>query len=327
MISTNNKYKTVICKHFEQSGQCYLGDKCHFAHGSEELRNPSDPLPPNKGLSTNDTKPTQNYQGQTLPPNVSNYKTIKCKFFEKGHCKFAGGCSFAHGDQDVRPANTPVPAHVISNMQMNNNVMAFYDQATQNQIAQQQIFFLIGQLQQYHANDQDYLAKLTQATELNNSGNVQAAASLVYGIINRKTRSQPEEIAYNGFTQQVQSLGSYLYQNLQMAYGAQTGMYGGFNPQAMMPIPMMGIPQNFGADANQPKQFGGSNYKQQQGKVQNQSNQDQSADPGQAGNADSGNMQGINTMMGNMQISNQNTKPYGGKPKNAYNKGNEPQQE
>lgn len=58
--------------------------------------------------------------------------------------------------------------------------MAFYDQATQNQIAQQQIFFLIGQLQQYHANDQDHLAKLTQATELNNSGNVQAAASLVY---------------------------------------------------------------------------------------------------------------------------------------------------
>lgn len=63
-----------------------------------------------------------------------------------------------------------------------------------------------------------------------------------------------------------------------MAYSAQTGMYG-FNPQAMMPNPMMGMPQNFGADTNQPKQFGGgSNYKQQQyGKVQNQSNQDQSA--------------------------------------------------
>lgn len=58
MISTNNKYKTIICKHFEQSksmnsllilqegGQCYLGDKCHFAHGSEELRNPSDVIFP-----------------------------------------------------------------------------------------------------------------------------------------------------------------------------------------------------------------------------------------------------------------------------------------
>ena len=36
------KYKTSKCRHFEQSGNCQLGDRCHFAHGDRELRNPSD---------------------------------------------------------------------------------------------------------------------------------------------------------------------------------------------------------------------------------------------------------------------------------------------
>lgn len=30
-------YKTVLCTHFEK-GACTRGDKCHFAHGAEELR-------------------------------------------------------------------------------------------------------------------------------------------------------------------------------------------------------------------------------------------------------------------------------------------------
>ena len=30
-------YKTILCTHFEK-GTCTRGDKCHFAHGVEELR-------------------------------------------------------------------------------------------------------------------------------------------------------------------------------------------------------------------------------------------------------------------------------------------------
>ena len=43
--NVNFKYKTVICKHFTQHGQCQMGDRCHFAHGQAELRQLSDPLP------------------------------------------------------------------------------------------------------------------------------------------------------------------------------------------------------------------------------------------------------------------------------------------
>jgi len=40
--SINNKYKTTMCKHFEQTGYCPVGQKCHFAHGKAELRHISD---------------------------------------------------------------------------------------------------------------------------------------------------------------------------------------------------------------------------------------------------------------------------------------------
>ena len=30
--------KTEKCRHFEKSGDCWLADKCKFAHGNEELK-------------------------------------------------------------------------------------------------------------------------------------------------------------------------------------------------------------------------------------------------------------------------------------------------
>ena len=36
------KYKTTLCRHFDQHGTCTLGDNCDFAHGQDEIRNMSD---------------------------------------------------------------------------------------------------------------------------------------------------------------------------------------------------------------------------------------------------------------------------------------------
>lgn len=36
------KYKTSVCRHYEQTGYCELGDLCNFAHGSDEKRNMND---------------------------------------------------------------------------------------------------------------------------------------------------------------------------------------------------------------------------------------------------------------------------------------------
>ena len=36
------KYKTAICRHYEQTGFCELGNLCNFAHGADEKRNMND---------------------------------------------------------------------------------------------------------------------------------------------------------------------------------------------------------------------------------------------------------------------------------------------
>lgn len=37
--SNNNKYKTVLCKHYGSGKMCVYGDKCQFAHGANEVSN------------------------------------------------------------------------------------------------------------------------------------------------------------------------------------------------------------------------------------------------------------------------------------------------
>jgi predicted house-cleaning noncanonical NTP pyrophosphatase (MazG superfamily) len=32
------KKKTEICRHWLESGNCYYGNRCHFAHGTDELQ-------------------------------------------------------------------------------------------------------------------------------------------------------------------------------------------------------------------------------------------------------------------------------------------------
>ena len=75
------RFKTILCKNFEK-GNCKFGDKCLFAHGSEELR---------------ETKRTTNKNRGPL------YKTMLCKNFEQGgECKHGNRCLFAHGEQELR---------------------------------------------------------------------------------------------------------------------------------------------------------------------------------------------------------------------------------
>ena len=78
------KYKTEICKGWEK-GFCEFGDKCAFAHGTDELRDKN--------------------------PNVCNYKTKKCKqFFELGVCMYGSRCQFLHTDANTAPSTPETSA-------------------------------------------------------------------------------------------------------------------------------------------------------------------------------------------------------------------------
>lgn len=91
------KYKTQLCRHFLEAGSCPLDKYCQFAHGKDELRQATDPLPKNFGKTA-------------LGAVHSNYKTTPCKYWaESGTCKFGDSCSFYHGAEEQRKLIDPLP--------------------------------------------------------------------------------------------------------------------------------------------------------------------------------------------------------------------------
>lgn len=72
MVSTN-RYKTELCRGFQETGSCKYGSKCQFAHGEAELR----------GLHRH-----------------PKYKTEPCRtFYNFGYCPYGSRCHFIHEDK------------------------------------------------------------------------------------------------------------------------------------------------------------------------------------------------------------------------------------
>lgn len=78
--------KSRLCKFWMEEWSCQKGDKCTYAHGSEEL------CFNNRGGKGKDGKDYDGY----------GYKTRLCSFFEEHGCCLKGAaCSFAHSELDL----------------------------------------------------------------------------------------------------------------------------------------------------------------------------------------------------------------------------------
>uniref|UniRef100_A0A3Q4GGE6 mRNA decay activator protein ZFP36 n=1 Tax=Neolamprologus brichardi TaxID=32507 RepID=A0A3Q4GGE6_NEOBR len=78
-IST--RYKTELCRTYEESGACKYGAKCQFAHGMDELR----------GLNRH-----------------PKYKTEPCRTFHTiGFCPYGARCHFIHNADELNAAASP----------------------------------------------------------------------------------------------------------------------------------------------------------------------------------------------------------------------------
>lgn len=76
-----SRYKTELCRPFEENGACKYGDKCQFAHGGHELRNLA---------------------------RHPKYKTELCRTFHTiGFCPYGPRCHFIHNAEEAR---TRMPA-------------------------------------------------------------------------------------------------------------------------------------------------------------------------------------------------------------------------
>ncbi|GFG36901.1 hypothetical protein Cfor_12451 [Coptotermes formosanus] len=93
-----SRYKTELCRPFEESGSCKYGDKCQFAHGSHELRN---------------------------LVRHPKYKTELCRTFHTiGFCPYGPRCHFIHNADEARtkvpgaqPVATGTPAAAAATTQ------------------------------------------------------------------------------------------------------------------------------------------------------------------------------------------------------------------
>eukprot|EP01108_Squamamoeba_japonica_P004294 TRINITY_DN3410_c0_g1_i4.p1 TRINITY_DN3410_c0_g1~~TRINITY_DN3410_c0_g1_i4.p1 ORF type:complete len:368 (-),score=114.14 TRINITY_DN3410_c0_g1_i4:29-1090(-) len=73
--SQSDRYKTELCRSWEETKSCRYGQKCQFAHGSYELRE---------------------------LPRHPKYKTELCKnYHARGHCPYATRCRFIHDELDT----------------------------------------------------------------------------------------------------------------------------------------------------------------------------------------------------------------------------------
>ncbi|XP_033014707.1 mRNA decay activator protein ZFP36L1-like, partial [Lacerta agilis] len=82
----SSRYKTELCRTFEESGACKYGAKCQFAHGAAELR----------GLCRH-----------------PKYKTEPCRTFHtSGICPYGARCHFIHNAEERRlpPPRAPNPS-------------------------------------------------------------------------------------------------------------------------------------------------------------------------------------------------------------------------
>uniref|UniRef100_A0A182YKN6 C3H1-type domain-containing protein n=1 Tax=Anopheles stephensi TaxID=30069 RepID=A0A182YKN6_ANOST len=80
-----SRYKTELCRPYEEAGECKYGDKCQFAHGMQELRNL-----------------------QRHP----KYKTELCRTFHSvGFCPYGPRCHFVHNAEEARNHNRNVAAY------------------------------------------------------------------------------------------------------------------------------------------------------------------------------------------------------------------------
>ncbi|KAI4499274.1 hypothetical protein M0802_005534 [Mischocyttarus mexicanus] len=77
-----SRYKTELCRPFEENGACKYGDKCQFAHGYNELRNLA---------------------------RHPKYKTELCRTYHSiGFCPYGPRCHFIHNIEEARAYNQRV---------------------------------------------------------------------------------------------------------------------------------------------------------------------------------------------------------------------------
>lgn len=191
----NTKYKTTMCKYWQNNNPCPLSLRCHFAHGPQEIRKEKDPLPGpvlKPGSNSNKANPNLGMQNQisqngNLTNMPGNHKTVKCKFFEVGSCKFGNMCSFAHGDHELRSMSGVSNMNMGSLAQMQQQTYQVAQESIQDQqdfkVKLHQLSFIVNKLEILHQGNPENLMAIKQAKESLSRKDIQSCATISQKII------------------------------------------------------------------------------------------------------------------------------------------------
>lgn len=84
------RYKTELCRSYQENGTCKYGDKCQFAHGEHELR---------------------------IVSRHPKFKTELCRTFHaSGYCPYGPRCHFIHDTHESRPNSASSPTLLINDL-------------------------------------------------------------------------------------------------------------------------------------------------------------------------------------------------------------------
>jgi len=94
--------KTKLCAYYSKGG-CQYGDRCAFAHSTEEVQEPPDLRNTRlcervvQGFACEDPQCPFAHQQSELRSTGLFFKTATCIWHEKGTCRNGANCRFAHG--------------------------------------------------------------------------------------------------------------------------------------------------------------------------------------------------------------------------------------
>jgi len=110
--SQASRYKTELCRSYQENGSCKYGDKCQFAHGENEMRNMN---------------------------RHPKYKTELCRTFHaSGYCPYGPRCHFVHDNTaELMPNNMDQPDEtgnllLATNVELFNSYLPLYTNAVPN---------------------------------------------------------------------------------------------------------------------------------------------------------------------------------------------------
>lgn len=138
--SPADRYKTELCRTFQDSGKCKYGDKCQFAHGKAELRSLL---------------------------RHPKYKTDRCKTYHStGFCPYGSRCHFVHDDNDLSAAA------IAENEKRAEKLKLILEQQRQKQLQEQLLRQQQRQLQMAILQIEQSLQQLNNHPNLSSMGQV-----------------------------------------------------------------------------------------------------------------------------------------------------------